>query len=145
MDSKNITIKIINPLQHLPKVKDLLLQLNPNQEETYLEQTLEKMHRIQNYQCFGLYEDEHLLGISSGWTSTRIYAGKHLELDNVIVNQNLQSKGLGKIFFEKIEVWAAKNEYKTLGLNTYVSNDRSHKFYFNQGYHILGFHFQKQI
>ena len=33
----------------------------------------------------------------------------------------------------------------TVELNTYVTNDRSHKFYFNQGYSILGYHFQKEL
>ncbi len=45
----------------------------------------------------------------------------------------------------KIELWAKNNDCKTIELNTYVQNEKSHKFYFNQGFHILGFHFQKYI
>ncbi len=68
----------------------------------------------------------------------RIYCGQQLELDNVVIARKLQSKGLGTIIFDKIEKWALKKGYQSKSLNTYVSNSRSHKFYFNQGCNILG-------
>ena len=95
--------------------------------------------------CFGLYNDGTLNGLIGCWTSIRLYTGKHLELDNVIINNELQSKGYGKLFFDFIENWAMKNKYDAIGLNTYIANNRSHKFYFNQGYKILGFNFQKLL
>jgi len=141
----NFVVKTINPNKNLVKVKELLLQLNPDLGEKYIEQILEQMHTFKNYTCFGLYENDKIIGISSGWTSIRIYSGKQLELDNVVIDEKLQSKGLGTIFFDKIEEWALQKEYQSISLNTYVSNSRSHKFYFNQGYKILGFNFQKSI
>lgn len=130
-------------MDHFARVTELLLQLNPNKQVEYIESTLKKMVLLDNYTCFGLYENGELLGVSSGWTTVRIYCGKQLELDNVIIDNQLQSKGLGKQFFNKIESWALQNGYDAVSLNTYVANARSHKFYFNQGYNILGFHFQK--
>ena len=141
----NLELQLIDPLQNLIRVKELLLQLNPDKEEKYLEHTLEEMFTFQNFKCFGLYDDGNIVGISSAWTSVRMYCGKQLELDNVIIDNTLQSKGFGRIFFDKMEEWALENDYKSLSLNTYVSNSRSHKFYFNQGFDILGFHFQKTI
>ncbi|WP_456442016.1 GNAT family N-acetyltransferase [Psychroserpens sp.] len=141
----SLIVKTINPLKNLIRVKELLLQLNPEKEGKYFELKLEQMHRFKNFKCFGLYENNKIIGISSGWTTVRIYCGKQLELDNVIIDEQLQSKGLGKIFIDKIEDWALQKDYKSLSLNTYVSNSRSHKFYFNQGFDILGFHFQKLI
>ena len=138
-----IELKIIDPMDHFARVTELLLQLNPNKQAEYIENTLKKMALLDNYTCFGLYENGDLLGVSSGWTTVRIYCGKQLELDNVIIDNQLQSKGLGKQFFNKIESWALQNGYDAVSLNTYVANARSHKFYFNQGYSILGFHFQK--
>lgn len=140
-----IELKIINPTDHLVKIKDLLIQLNPNKDEKYLEETLHRMIQFDNYTCFGLYEEGELLGISSGWTTVRIYCGKQLELDNVIIDNKFQSKGLGKVFLDKIDSWAVENDYNAVSLNTYVANARSHKFYFNQGHSILGFHFQKLL
>lgn len=141
----NLILKVINPLENLNRVKELLLQLDPEKGEKYIQKTLEQMQELENYTCFGLYEKDKLIGVSSGWTTVRLYCGKQLELDNVIIDEKQQSKGLGKIFFDKIEAWSIQNNYKSLSLNTYVSNSRSHKFYYNQGYSILGFHFQKLI
>lgn len=140
-----VALKIINPIKNLIRVKELLLQLNPDKEEAYIEQTLIQMSTFKNFVCFGLYENDKIIGISSGWTSIRIYSGKQLELDNVVIDKKLQSKGLGTLFFDKIEEWALQKEYHSISLNTYVSNSSSHKFYFNQEYKILGFNFQKLI
>lgn len=142
---KNVILRVINPIENLNSVKELLLQLDIEKGEKYIQQTLEQMQELENYTCFGLYLNDELIGVSSGWTTVRLYCGKQLELDNVIIDKKLQSKGLGKIFFDKIEAWSLQNDYKSLSLNTYVSNSRSHKFYYNQGFSILGFHFQRLI
>jgi len=129
-------------------IKDMMFlikQLNPNRDAKVLNQRLEQMLNQESYYCFGLYNNDILIGLMGCWISIRLYTGKHLELDNVIIKNKLQSKGYGKLFFDFIENWAMKNEYDAIGLNTYVENGRSHKFYFNQGFEILGFHFQKLL
>ncbi len=123
----------------------LIKQLNPNREIEVLNKRLEQMLNQKSYYCFGLYNNDILIGVIGCWKSFRLYTGKHLELDNVVINNKLQSKGYGKLFFDFIENWAMKNEYDAIGLNTYVANDKSHKFYFNQRYKILGFNFQKLL
>jgi GNAT superfamily N-acetyltransferase len=120
-------------------------QLNPKLSEEELQDYLIQMFAFDNYICFGVFQDGQLIGISSGWTTIRFYSGKQLEVDNVIIDETYQSKGVGKLFFEYIEDWAKKNSYKTIELNTYVQNSKSHKFYYNQGFSVLGFHFWKQL
>jgi GNAT superfamily N-acetyltransferase len=120
-------------------------QLNPKLSEEELQDYLIQMFAFDHYICFGIFQDGQLIGISSGWTTIKFYSGKQLEVDNVIIDEAYQSKGIGKLFFEYIEDWAKKHSYKTIELNTYVQNSKSHKFYFNQGFTILGFHFWKQI
>ncbi|WP_062058302.1 GNAT family N-acetyltransferase [Aquimarina longa] len=122
---------------------DLVKQLNPSKESKVLKQRLEQMLESNAYQCFGLFLKGSLKGVIGCWTFTKLYSGKQLELDNVIIDAKIQSKDYGKAFFSFIEDWALKNDYEAIGLNTYIENSRSHKFYFNQGFRILGFHFQK--
>lgn len=129
-------------------IEDILIlakQLNPHISIEELTARQEEMFKFENYHCFGFIENGKLVGISSGWISVRHYCGKQLELDNVIVNNQIQSKGYGKKFMGLIREWAKENNCKTIELNTYVQNAGSHKFYFNQGFNILGFHFQNQI
>lgn len=142
---EKLECKLIKPLEHREKVLDLLKQLNPERKISYLESTLIEMINSPVYNCFGLFLNDTLIGISSGWTTVRIYCGKQLELDNVIIDSKIQSKGYGKYFMKEIKKWSGKNDYKSLSLNTYVQNSRSHKFYFNEGFKVLGFHFEKEV
>ncbi len=129
----------------IPQIVPLVKQLNPKLSLKTIKNLQTEMFEIPTYYCFGLYDSEDLVGISSGWITVRHYSGKQIELDNLIIDSKCQSKGMGKVFLNFIEKWATENSCKTIELNTYVHNSRSHKFYYNQGFSILGFHFLKKI
>jgi GNAT superfamily N-acetyltransferase len=140
----NISIKLLHA-DAIDEIVNLTRHLNPNHSLLELKERQSEMFQLNTYTCFGLYDNETLIGITSGWITVRLYSGKQLEIDNVIINPEIQSKGYGKYFISEIEAWAKNNGCLTVELNTYVANSRSHKFYFNQGYKILGFHFQKEL
>ena len=139
-----IDLKILEKID-VEKIAVLGQQLNPDLSLQQTKDYFLQMFDSQNYICFGVFLNEELVGISSAWTTVRLYSGKQLEVDNVIIDKAQQSKGLGKLFFEYIENWAKEKEYKTIELNTYVQNSKSHKFYYNLGFDILGFHFLKRL
>jgi GNAT superfamily N-acetyltransferase len=141
---KETLVKILK-LENLAEIVRLTRQLNPDIDITELEKRQSEMFGLDTYTCFGLFEKGILIGVSSGWITVRLYSGKQLEVDNVIIDSTIQSKGYGKLFMDEIESWAKTNHCKTVELNTYVQNGRSHKFYFKQGFEILGFHFQKLL
>ena len=120
-------------------------KMRPDINEETMRTYLAEMFKYPTYHCFGLWQNGKLVAASNGWITVRFYSGKQLEVDNVIVDPDLRSKGVGKYFFACIQDWAVKHECNTIELNTYVQNSKSHKFYFNEGYVILGFHFQKVI
>lgn len=142
--SDTIDYKILSK-NDIEDIARLGQQLNPNLTLEQIKNYLLQMFDLETYNCFGIFLNGKLVGISSAWSTVRLYSGKQLEVDNVVIDSSQQSKGLGKLFFEFIEDWAKKNEYKTIELNTYVQNSKSHKFYYNLGYSILGFHFWKNI
>ena len=139
-----VRFQILNPSEMdliVPFVKDL----NPELELQSIEQNQKEMFDIANYRCFGLFEFDNLIGICSGWITVRHYSGKQMEIDNVIITQAHRSKGYGKQFIEFIEQWSRDKGCHTIELNTYVTNTRSHKFYYDLGFKILGFHFYKPL
>ncbi|MBP0904478.1 GNAT family N-acetyltransferase [Mariniflexile gromovii] len=99
----------------------------------------------QNYECAGIYNDKKLIGICGLWFCTRHYAGKSVELDHVYIDEDFRGKGLGKKFFEWIYNYAELKGCKTVELNSYTTNYASHKFYYNEGFNILGYHFLKKL
>lgn len=120
-------------------------QLNPNKTIEELEKGLEQMFQFDNYYCFGLYQNGQLIGISGGWITVRLYSGKQLEIDHFVIDEKTRSNGYGKVFISLLEAWAKENDCKTVELNAYVQSNKAHKFYFQENYSILGFHFQKKI
>ena len=140
----SLTFKLLDRGQ-AEEIARLGVQLNPDIPQKTLESYLDDMFDLPTYRCFGAFIDNKLIGISSGWITIRFYSGKQLEVDNVVIDASLQSKGIGNQFLEYIEAWAIKNGCKTVELNSYVQNSRSHKFYYNRSYQVLGFHFLKWL
>lgn len=142
--NQNLHVKLVENTNS-ESITHLLHQLNPQIELTLIKKRQKEMFEFDNYICFGLYLNDTLIGITCAWIMIRIYCGKQIEIDNVILDSKHQSKGYGNILLNYIEKWAIENDCETIELNTYVQNSRSHKFYFNNNYKILGFHFQKKL
>jgi len=99
----------------------------------------------QNYECAGVYDKDDLIGVSGLWFCTRHYVGKSVELDHVYIIPEHRSNGIGKQFMAWIENYVKEKGCNSIELNTYVQNYPSHKFYYNEGFEILGYHFLKSI
>ena len=109
-----------------------------------LEQRFSEMIK-QNYECAVIFDDDKVVGVSGLWYCTRHYSGRSVEPDHVYIDEAYRGKGLGKQFFKWIYEYVLNKGYETVELNTYVSNYPSHKFYYNEGFKILGFHFLKKL
>lgn len=140
----NLHITLLSS-NHIPSISSLAKQLNPSKSIQEIEDALIEIFQFNNYYCFGLYQNETLLGICGAWITVRIYSGKQLEIDHFVMDEKIRSKGFGKIFISHVENWAIENNCKTVELNSYVQSDKAHKFYFLNEYKVLGFHFQKNL
>lgn len=127
----------------IPSVIHLAEELNPKIKKETLYHRLEEAFSYTNYQLFALVLENKIIGLCSAWLSTRLYSGKQLELDNFVIQKKYRSKSYGEKFNKLIEKWAKQEGCLRIELNSYVINGKSHKFYFNQGFEILGYHFYK--
>ena len=99
----------------------------------------------QHYECVGVFKEDRLIGVTGLWYQTRHYSGRSCEVDHVYIDEKYRSGGIGKQLFAFIEMHVKAKGCEAIELNTYVQNAASHKFYFNLGFKILGFHFLKEI
>ena len=113
-------------------------------DEALLKTRLSEMFD-QNYECFGVYLKDELIGIFGLWIMTRHYAGKSCEPDHVYIKTELQNSGIGKEILQFIFDYASGQGCEMAELNSYVNNFKSHKFYMNHGYEIKGYHFLKKL
>lgn len=99
----------------------------------------------QNYECAVIYDQDKIVGVCGLWYCTRHYSGRSVEPDHVFIDEAYRGKGVGKQFFEWIYTYVISKGYEAVELNTYVTNASSHKFYFNEDFKILGYHFLKKL
>ena len=140
----NIHIESIDPSKIL-QIVPLLQKINHKTPLELLETRLEEMSRLPHYECIGMYLDDKLVGISGLWYSTRHYIGKTVEIDHVVIDDTLRNQGLGKKFLKWIYEYTQTKGCDGIELNTYVENRKSHKFYYNEGFEIFGFHMLKVL
>jgi len=138
---ENLKIKLI-PNENILIVLPLLKELNKKTSDEVLKNRLLEM-ATQNYKCIGMYVNDELIGISGLWFLTRHYCGKTVEPDHVVISKNHRNKGLGKKLFKWIYNYTQSIGYEATELNTYIENTKSHRFYENEGYKKLGFHYLK--
>ena len=98
---------------YIEQILPLLHELNSQITIDELRELQLEMFSMSNYTCFGLFDEVTMVGVASGWITVRLYSGKQLEVDNVIISSNQQSKGFGEIFVRDMEKWAIKNGCKT--------------------------------
>ncbi len=123
----------------------LVYQLNDKEVSEELLKTRFNEMKSQNYECAGVFDGENLIGVSGLWFCTRHYTGKSVELDHVYIKPEHRGNGLGKQFMGWIDNYVKERGCNSMELNTYVQNYPSHKFYYNEGYEIWGYHFFKNI
>lgn len=122
----------------------LLAQLNPIITETYLNEMLDDMI-AHGYRMAVLREGQLCVAASGIWVSTKLYSGKYLEMDNVVVAESRRSQGLGQLLTDRITELAQQEGCRMMMLDAYRENTGAHDFYERQGFIKRGYHFLKKL
>ncbi len=121
----------------------LLSKINTKTPPDILKERVLEMRSAFNYECVAAYDGNKMIGICGLWYSVRHYIGKSVEPDHVVISDKYRGKGLGKDFFKWIYAYTRAKGCEAVELNTYSTNTKSHKFYYNEEFNIYGFHFVK--
>ncbi len=128
-------------LPHLP-----LLQQLPTHEydETQYMQMLSEM--IPNgYSQVAVFEEDKCVGVAGYWINTKLFTGKYAELDNVLIDKDYRSKGIGEELCSFIEKDAIAKGCKYIVLDCFLENNRAQEFYNKLGYVAKGYHMIKKV
>jgi GNAT superfamily N-acetyltransferase len=123
-------------LKNLSVLQDLYPSLTLSEYSTELDLMLPH-----NYGQVGVFEGDICLGLSGFWIGTKLWCGKYLELDNIVVSKTLRSQGIGKLIFDFLHKKALENDCTMLSLDSYTTNFNAHKFFYKEGFAPKGFHF----
>ena len=136
------TIKWI-PTENLSSILPLAYVLNRETIPMDILQTRLNEMISMGYQCIGVYDQEELIGICGVWILNKLYSGKHVEPDNVIISPQYQGKGIGELMLNFLNDYAKEIGCDRAEVNCYAKNVRGKKFWENQGYEALGIHLIK--
>lgn len=122
----------------------LIRQLSPDVTEERYAQALDDM-LAHGYRMAAVMEGDQCLGISGFWVSTKIYSGRYMELDNVVVDATQRSQGVGQVLYDFLHDIAIQEGCEMMMLDAYIENEKAHAFYERQGFVKKGFHFLNQL
>jgi GNAT superfamily N-acetyltransferase len=124
----------------------LLTLLNPETPAAVIAARLETiLAEHSHYQLFGAFVDDKLAGVAGAWIATKIWCGRYLEIDNLVVDPAQRSTGIGGQLIRHLESLALARDCKIVVLDSYTANQPSHRLYHRLGFEIWGFHFIKPI
>ncbi len=129
-----------------PAANALFAQLNPDVPPEILAQRFTAiLAGHPHYRIFGAFEDGRLAAVAGVWIATKIWCGRYLEIDNLVVDAARRSSGLGSALLRYLEALAIAEDCNIAVLDSYTSNHASHRLYHRHGYEIRGFHFIKPL
>lgn len=129
----------------MPAQWHLIKQLAPPDEKQENYERMLKEMLGNGYRMAAVFDGEKSVGVSGFWIGTKLYSGKYLEPDNVIVDSAYRSKGVGKLLLDWLTAEAKRSGCKMLMLDAYVENFAGHKFYYREGFIARGYHFLKKL
>jgi ribosomal protein S18 acetylase RimI-like enzyme len=143
--SAPLTIRLIEPAETNAAIA-LLQDLNPDVARDELARRLQAMQVDHpHYQLFGVFDGADLRGVSGCWIGTRIWCGRYLEIDNLVIDPALRNRGAGTAMIRHFENLARKEDCAVVLLDSYTNNHASHRLYHRMGFEIWGFHFVKPL
>jgi ribosomal protein S18 acetylase RimI-like enzyme len=130
----------------LPSAAELLVFLNPSIPcETLRERLGTILLDHPHYRLTGAFYGDRLVGLTGAWIATKVWCGRYLEVDNLVVHPDARSAKIGTRLIENLEATAREEACEILVLDSYTSNHPSHRLYHRLGFEIWGFHFVKPL
>jgi GNAT superfamily N-acetyltransferase len=125
----------------------LLAHLNPDCPVPLLRERFGTILREHpHYRAIGLFSAAgQLLGFAGIWIATKIWCGRYLEVDNLVVHPLHRAGGAGTALLRHLEELGRAEDCNILVLDSYTSNHASHRLYHRLGYEIWGFHFIRPL
>lgn len=124
----------------------LLVHLNPDIPTAVLRQRYEMiLDEHPHFRSIGAFLGDELVGLAGIWIATRIWCGRYLEIDNLVVHPLHRDEGIATALFAHLEELGRSEDCNLLVLDSYTSNHPSHRLYHRLGFEIWGYHFVKPI
>ncbi len=138
------TFKELTTITEMIEHLSIIQQLQPSLTLEAYKKMLQDM-LPNGYAQAAIFDADKCIGISGYWINTKLYSGKYLEMDNVVIDEKYRSKGIGKLLCDWCINKAKQENCKNVMLDAYLENEKAHRFYEREGFTKRGYHFLKSI
>lgn len=128
--------QVLQSPEELKSVFPLMKQLREHLSEEQFVSLIGLAMKESRYQLLGFFENGKCQGLMGYRILTDLVHGRHLYIDDLVVDQNLRSKGLGAKLLSKAKDIAKSENCKRLRLCTGAENDRGKNFYERNGWKL---------
>jgi GNAT superfamily N-acetyltransferase len=143
IDARGNALAIPDQRAALARGEALHRELRPLLEVDYVAQ-IERMFG-EGARLVQLVDDGHPRALAVWRLFHTTYCGRRLEVEDLVTAEATRSYGYGKTLVAWLEARARAEGCPTITLHSATHRDRAHRFYFREGFHILAFHFSKQL
>jgi len=84
-------------------------------------------------------------GVAVYRISENTFEGLHLYVDDLVTDEKLRSKGVGRALLEHLQGLAQAADCEACTLDSGTQRVQAHKFYFREGLVVSSFHFRKPL
>ena len=136
-----MTIRELKTKEEMLSCLHVLQELYPTLTLDEYSADLDEMLPNNRYGQVAVFESDQCIGLTGFWIGTKLWCGKYLEIDNLVVSSKFRSKGAGKIMFDYLTQKANEEGCSMMSLDSYTHNFKAHKLFYNEGFGPKGFHF----
>ena len=121
-----------------------MFQLRPHlKKENFVEQV--RRQQKDGYQLAFIEVDNQAVAVAGFFISESLAYGQFLYVYDLVVDENVRSKGYGKHIFEWLVDYAKSKGCEVLKLDSGVQRFDAHRFYFRQRMKIASYHFSLSL
>ena len=104
-----IEVRKLNGRKEMLAHIDLLRELYPTLEESDYSRQLDEM-LPHNYFQVGAFDGDRCMGISGVWIGNKLWCGKYLEIDHIVIRYEARSEGIGKTLVDFLKKLAEEQK-----------------------------------
>jgi ribosomal protein S18 acetylase RimI-like enzyme len=112
----------------------LMAQLRPHLSETEFLNLLSEAQKTSDYRLVGFYQNSQCVGLMGYRILTDFVHGKHVYIDDLVVDESLRSSGIGAKLLQHAKDVAKQNGCTRLRLCTGPENKKGMAFYERNGW-----------
>jgi len=140
-----IKIKRHTNLIAIRKALPLFEKLYPKKSRKEILDGLRILKKNHRYSLLIAYKDKEAVGIVGLSIGFLLYSGKYLQISSLYIDPKHRNEGIAQALFATADQVAKAQNCEKIVLDSYVTNQESHKTYLREDFEIKAYHFMKEL